>query len=176
MILQGSVQCPLKPKDKFPIDFNENWSVPILLSFCFILVVELWLPAARLITRVDIPSPQPWGNLFHTPACLQLRMKVWMLPPVINFAMFSPFCSQSYKHEGNSLWDLSLVRQDSSASQVHHRLSGMRACIESNEYLPCCNPGRPEIHPISFSFSLPNLLNHFQTLRRIPMIQPTDCF
>lgn len=73
MILQGSVQCPLKSKDKFPIDFNECWSVPILfagVSFCFILVVKLWLPAARLITCVDIPSPQPWGNIFHIPTCL----------------------------------------------------------------------------------------------------------
>lgn len=44
MVLQGSVQHPLKSKDKFPIDFNERWSVPILLagvSFCLILVVKL---------------------------------------------------------------------------------------------------------------------------------------
>lgn len=44
MILQGLVPCPLKSKDKFPIDFNEYWSVPILftgVSFCFILVVKL---------------------------------------------------------------------------------------------------------------------------------------
>lgn len=36
MILQGSVQHPLKSKDKFPIDFNERWSVPILFTGVFL--------------------------------------------------------------------------------------------------------------------------------------------
>lgn len=71
--------------------------------------------------------------------------------------MFSPFCSQSYKHEGNSLWDLPSLRQrqDSSASQVHHRLSGMWAHEENNSYLPKHklekHHFRLEMHPVSFS-------------------------
>lgn len=104
MTLVGSVQSPLKSKDKFPIDFNECWSMPILfagVSFLFILVLKLWLPAARLITCVDIPSPHL--SLIKDKSMIATQL---LILPQVQFLLLTIL-----KHEDNIMWDFSSLRQ-----------------------------------------------------------------